>query len=178
MPENETLIPDAKTASRWRPLRERLDRGEELIDLFPEIEREFYGCVQAIFRQWRGYGVDPAEFFAAATNDREALHSLVQKVRHHDYARLLVDVVAAERGADLDRVIRCWIDAAWESARAQTQVDRHEASRRGDFAGRVDRMLGRLSRQIAKDPSQSPRRPPRDKPLDIDDILGLDLPRP
>jgi hypothetical protein len=149
-----------------------------LIDLFPEIEREFYGCVQAVLKQWRSCGVAPAELFAAAVNDHEALPRLVQKVRHHEYARLLIDVVAAERGADLDRVIRCWISAAWESARAQIQVDRHEASRQDDFEGRVERMLDRLTRQVAEDPSQSPRRPPRDKPLDLDDLLDLDLLRP
>jgi hypothetical protein len=175
MPENETPISDPRTASRWRPLRERLDRGDLPIDLFPEIQREFYNCLRAVYRQWRACGVDPARLFAATVADREALHRLVHEARRHDYAQLLRDVVASERNADLGRVIRCWLDLAWDYARTQLQVDRHGEGRHGDFSGRVGRMLDHLACGLVEDPSRIPRRPSRAKPPILDELLGLDL---
>jgi hypothetical protein len=37
MPENETLLPDARNASRWRPIGERMDKGQSPTDAFPDI---------------------------------------------------------------------------------------------------------------------------------------------
>lgn len=175
MPEHELLNPDLQTASRWRSLKERLDQGDVLLDLFPEIEKEFYRCLRAVFKQWRDCGADPAQLFAAAVNDRVALARLVQQARRHDYARLLLDVAATERDADLGRVVRSWLDLAWDSARTQLQVDRHGEGRRGAFPERTSRMLDRLSSRITADPSRIPRCPAGSKPLDVDGFLAIPL---
>ncbi len=175
MPENETLTSDPRTASRWRSLRERLDRGDLPIDLFPEIQREFHNCLRAVYRQWRARGVDPVRLFAAAVADREALLRLVQEARRHDYAQLLRDVAASERDADLGRVVRCWLDLAWDYARTQLQVDRHGGGRHGDFSERAGQMLDHLARGLVENPSRIPRRPSRAKPPVLDELLGLDL---
>jgi len=42
MPENESLIYDAKTASRWQPLSDRMDGGQMPNDMFGDIQDSFY----------------------------------------------------------------------------------------------------------------------------------------
>jgi hypothetical protein len=81
MPENETLNPDKRTASRWRPLKDRLDHGESPNDIFPDLENEFDASLQKVWKQWRGRGVDPAALFDAAVNNPEVLHDLVRLPR-------------------------------------------------------------------------------------------------
>ena len=45
MPENETLLPDARNASRWRPVGRRMDEGQSPTDAFPEIQDQFYALL-------------------------------------------------------------------------------------------------------------------------------------
>ncbi len=68
MPENETLVFDARVASRWRPIGERLDKGESPTELFLEMQNQFYTSLQRAWKQWRGRGVDPDQLFDAALN--------------------------------------------------------------------------------------------------------------
>ena len=70
MPENETLLPDARNASRWRPVVERMDEGQSPIDAYPVIQHHFYGLLLRVWRQWRTRGVDPAKLFDAVLTER------------------------------------------------------------------------------------------------------------
>lgn len=51
MPENETLHPDTKNASRWCPLKERLERGEAPDSIFPDLQKQFYLALVNVYKQ-------------------------------------------------------------------------------------------------------------------------------
>lgn len=172
MPENETL--DVKTADRRLPIRDRLDRGESIIDILDDIEVALYRAVQRGLKQWKDRSVDPAALFDAAADGSEALPILLGKLKSDDFARLLGSV-ADEPCLDRDGLIHRWVYAVWDRVRDLIQLDRREATRQPDFIGRVGRMLDRLARRLAEDPSKAPPRPRRARPTDIDAKIGRSL---
>ncbi len=159
MPENETLIHDGRTVSRWRPLRERLDGGLEPTEAFPAIQNEFYAWLQTrlsdlklqpqnVWRQWKGRGVDPADLFAAALNAPNLLGELIRQARFDRNARLLRDVAAGLQDADMEGLIGAFLDAAWDSAHGQLQLDCREDTLSPEFMNRIQGMLGRIRQSL------------------------------
>jgi hypothetical protein len=176
MPENETLFPDARTASRWQPLWERIERGESPHEIFPEIRKQFYLALRSAFRRWVKRCVKPSQLFEAAQNGNlPVLHDLVNQAGN-DYARLLRDAISGETKPDLEAVIGFFLNSAWDNARDQLQIDRCEDGVRDAFLKLADQMLEQLTRGLLKNPSRIPRLPPNRKPPPkIDDMLGESL---
>ena len=92
MPENETLLYDARSASRWRRISESMDNGLPTNDAFPAIQDAFYGIFQNVWRQWQVRGVDAADLFQAALNDPNKLHELIRQTNYNQDAQLLDSV--------------------------------------------------------------------------------------
>jgi hypothetical protein len=96
-------LPDARNASRWRPVGERIDEGQSPIDSFPVIQDQFYALLQSVWRQWKVRGVDPARLFDAVLNDSKAFQELLKQTSFDGNAQLLRDVAAELQDADTDR---------------------------------------------------------------------------
>jgi len=105
MPGNESLIYDAKTASRWQPLSERMDGGQMPDDMFGDIQDSFYLLCGKVWRRWKRFGVDPSQLFDAALNDpKNALPDLIKRVSYDGSAQLLRDVAAELPEADMEEL--------------------------------------------------------------------------
>lgn len=175
MPENETLVHDGRTASRWRPIGRRLDEGLPPNDAFPAIQDQFYALFQNVWRQWRASGVDAADLFRAALNDPNALRELIARTHHDRNAQLLRDVAASLQDPDLEGLIGAFLDAAWDSAHTQLQLDCREDTLSPEFTTQVRAMLDRIRQSLLTNPSRFPNRPRREPPPDIGTRLGEDL---
>ena len=177
MPENETLFPNCQTASRWNPLRDRIEGGEPLDELFPDLHRQFYKALQRAFEQCKKRGVDHKQLFEAAMNNRDLLHDLVEQTGYHDYAQLLQNVTFVEPNSELEGVIRGYLDSVWENVRGLLQIDCRDGGVPNSFWCSVDQMLERLRRSLLENPSNMPRCPRKQGPMqDIEDILKESLP--
>jgi len=177
MPENETLFPDARTASRWQPLRDRIARGESPDAVFPDLQEQFHRALKRVFKLWKDRGVDPKDLFEAAQNDPAVLRDLIGQTWNDEFARLLQDATAGETSPDLEGVLRCFLDSVWEQIRGHLQIDCLDGGVPDSFLNRIDQMLERMIRSLLKNPSRPPRRPTNIKPPpDIDDMLGESLP--
>lgn len=176
MPENETLLYDARSANRWRPVGERLDNGQAPTDLFPEIQNHFYTAMQKAWRQWRDRGVDPCKLFNAALTDPKLLRELIKKLAFDKNAQLLRDVAADVKDADMEQIIDAFVNAAWGDVENQLGLDRRYEALSQEFVGQVHRMLSRIVRSLTNNPSRFPNRPSRkNAPPDLDAQLGESL---
>lgn len=176
MPENETLTDDPRKARRFRPLADRLERGESPPEVFVDIQKNFYKMIGNISKQWKKCGVQPEQLFEAAVRDREKFGQLLRQTRNDSTARVLKDAAAGESSANRQTVIRNFIDLAWERVRAQLRVDCLPVDKREDILQRARPMLDRLAADLERDPSRMPRCPRRVGPSpNIDDILGESL---
>lgn len=176
MPENETLVHDTRSASRWRPIRERMDRGQTPTELFPEIQDQFYAYGQKVWKQWKERGVDAAQLFDAARNDPQALRNLIKQASFDRNAQLLGDVAADIQDADMERLIRRFVDAVWEEVECLLQLNRREEAQSLEFIRQSQRMLNRIVSSLLNNPSRFPNRPSRNEPLpDLDTQLGESL---
>jgi len=176
MPENETLVYDTRSASRWRPIAERLDRGQSPVDLFPEIQDQFYTALQKVLRQWRERGVDAAHLFDAALNDPKALQDLIKKLSFDRNAQLVRDVAACRQDADMAQIISGFLNAAWEVVDTQLGLSRRYESQSLEFIGLVHRMLSRIAGSLIDNPSRMLKRPSRNEPPpDLDTQLEESL---
>ena len=178
MPENELLDSDARAETRWRPLADRLERGEAADALFPEVQQQFYGALRSTFKRWERRGVDPGRLFAAAASGRAALRPLVGQCWHDRHARLLQDVIASIPDPDPRATIRAFLGALWDQAQGFLRLDGHGDEIPDALHRDVDQMLERMTQDLLKNPSRAPRMPPRSKrPPDIDALLDEPLPR-
>lgn len=176
MPENETLVYDPRSASRWRPVGERIDGGQAPVDLFPDIQSQFYRSLQKVWRQWRERGVDAKQLFDAALNEPKALQDLIKKLSYDPNARLLQDVATGSQEENMEQLIRDFLNAAWGDVETQLGLDRHYEAQSLEFMGQVQRMLSRIARCLSNDPSRIPNRPSRNEPPpDLDTQLGESL---
>lgn len=176
MPENETLVYDARSASRWHPIAERLDRGQAPAELFSEIEHQFWTSLQKVWKQWTKWGVDPSKFFDAALTDQQLLSDLINQTGKDPNALLLRDVAADLQDANLERLISGFVDAAWEIVETQLQLDRRDEAQSLEFDRHVQRMLSRIVGSLLNNPSRFPNRPSRDEPPpDLDTRLSEEL---
>jgi hypothetical protein len=178
MPENETLFPDVRTASRWQPLRDRIANGESPDQIFLDIQKQLYLALRSAFARWMKRGIDPKKLFEAALDDdRSVLCDLVNRVWNDEYARLLQDATSGEESLNLEAVLRLFLNSVWDCVRDHLQIDCREGGVPDAFPKRVDQMLDRLIRGLLENPSRVPRRPRQNKPPpDIDDTLGESLP--
>ena len=176
MPENETLFPDARTASRWQPLRERLSRRESPREIFPDIRKQFYLALRSTFKRWEKRGVKPSQLFEAAQNgNMPVLHNLANQAGS-DCARLLRDAISGETNPDRETVIRLFLNSCLDNVRDQLQIDLCGDGIPDAFLKFADQMLAQLTGGLLKDSSRIPRLPPtRKPPPDIDDMLGESL---
>jgi hypothetical protein len=175
MPENETLLTDSRIASRWRPIAEHMDEGQSPTDAFPVIQDQFYTQLQRVWRQWQARGVDPAKLFDVALNDHKAFQELLKQTGSDQYARLLQDVAAVLQDADLNTLVRSFVDAAWDSVRDQLQLDRREDSLPHEFICQIQSMLGCICRRLLGNLSRFPSRSRKEPPPDLDTRLGESL---
>ncbi len=175
MPENETLVHDARTASRWRPLGQRIDGGLDPTDAFPAIQNEFYALFQNVWRQWKDHGVDPADLFDAVLNDPAKLRELIKQSHFDRNAQLLRDVAAEVQYADMDDLVRAFLEAAWDSARGQLQLDVYEGALSQEFTDQIQSMLDRIGMGLRNNLSRFPSRTRREPPPDLDTRLGENL---
>ena len=176
MPENETLLYDARSASRWRPFGERIDNGEAPSDLFPDIQDNFYSVFQKVWRQWKAARLDPRQLFDAALNDPMTLRDLIRQSSNDRNAQLLRDVAADLQDADMECLIRGFLNAAWEDVEGQLQINRREEGRSSKFDGQIEQMLNRIVTGLLNNLSRFPNRPSRNEPPpDLDTLLGEPL---
>jgi hypothetical protein len=176
MPENETFLLDARSASRWRPVGERMDRGQPPAELFPEIQDNFFSSCKRVWRQWKARGIDPGQLFAAALNDPMALRDLIKQSSNDPNARLLRDVAAELQDADMERLIFGFLNAAWDEVEGQLQINRRENAQSLEFRGQIQRMLNRIVTSLISNPSRFPNRPSRNElTLDLDTQLRESL---
>jgi len=177
MPENESLIYDAKTASRWQPLSDRMDGGQMPNDMFGDIQDSFYLLCGKVWRRWKRFGVDPSQLFDAALNDpKNALPDLIKRVSYDGSAQLLRDVAAELPEADMEELMRRFFNAAWEDAEGQLQLNRRDEARSPEFIEQVNEMLNRIVTSLLNNPSRFPNRPSRNEPPpDLDLMLGQNL---
>ncbi len=66
-----------------------MDGGQTPVELFSEIQDNFYASCQKAWKQWKTLGIDPGELFAAALNDMKALRNLIKKAANDRNAQLL-----------------------------------------------------------------------------------------
>ena len=176
MPENETLVHDARNASRWRAICERMNGGLTPIDAFPDIQRQFYLSFRRAWRQWIDRGLDPGQLFEAALNDRGRLELMIRQANFDENARLLRDVAVGLQDRSLGDLIQAFLGAAWDNPRSQLRLDCLENSPPSGFNRLVDGMLKRMLRGLLKDPSRFPSQPPRKAPKPSLDLqLGESL---
>ena len=176
MPENETLLYDARSASRWRPVGERMDGGQAPVELFPIIQDNFYTSCQKVWKQWKALGIDPGQLFAAALNDPKAMRDLIKQASNDRNAQLLRDVAAELQDADMEGLICGFLNAAWDDVEGQLQINRRENARSMEFICQVQRMLNRIVSGLTSNPSRFPNRPSlNEPPLDLDTQLGESL---
>jgi hypothetical protein len=175
MPENETLLPDARNASRWRLVGERIDEGQSLIDAFPVFQDQFCRLLQNVWRQWKALEVDPAKLFDAALNDRKAFRELLRQTGRDRNARLIGDVATGLLDADMATLVRSFIDAAWESVQDQLQLDRCKDTLSHEFMCQIEGMLGCICDRLLGNLSRFPSRPRKEPPPDPGTRLGESL---
>lgn len=175
MPENETLVHDGRTASRWRPLGERMDGGLAPTEAFPAIQDQFYAQLQNVWRQWRARGVDAAELFAAALNDPNRLRELIRQTCYDRNAQLIRDVAAGLQDADMESLVGAFLDAAWDSVQTQLQLDCREDTLSPEFMSQIQGMLDRIKQSLLNNLSRFPSRTRREPPPDLDTRLGENL---
>ena len=153
-----------------------MDGGQTPTEAFPEIQLQFYACLRRVWRQWKGSGVDPAQLLEAALDDSGKLAELIRQTHFDSYAQLLRDVASGMQDATPEDLIRAFLDAAWDAARDELQLDCREETRSPEFMGQVEAMLERMLRGLLNNPSRFPSRPPRkDPPRDLDTQLGENL---
>lgn len=175
MPENETLLADARSASRWRPVAKRMDEGQSPTEAFPEIRDHFYVLLRKVWRQWNDREVDPAKLFDAAVNDPKAFQELLKQTSSDRNVRLLRDVAVDLQDGNLDSLVRSFINAAWESVRDQLQLDRREDTLSYEFQCQIQDMVDGICRRLRGNLSRFPLRPRREPPPDLDSRLGESL---
>jgi hypothetical protein len=176
MPENETLTPNARNASRWQGVNTRMDGGQTPVEAFPEIQNQFYAALQKVWKQWRARGVEAQSLFDAALEGPEALDALLRQTRFDSYARLIRDCSCGLSAADRESLIRQFLNSAWENARGELQLDRRNEAMGEDFNSQINDMLERMVRSLVNNPNRFPSRPPRrEPPTNLDDLLGESL---
>lgn len=176
MPENETLLYDARRANRWQRIGDRMDGGQVPSELFPDIQDQFYAACQKVWKQWKKQGIDAAQLFDAALTDPTALRNLIKQASFDQYARLLGDVAAEIQVADKEPLICGFVNAVWENVEGQLQLDRRDEAQSLEFIGQVHRMLSHIVRGLFDNPSRFPNRPSRNEPPpDLDTQLGESL---
>ncbi len=176
MPENETLIYDARSATRWRPVAERMDGGQSPVELFPEIQDQFYTALQKVWKQWKERGVDPDELFQAALTNPEALRDFIKRMSFDLNARLLRDVAAGIEDSNMEVLIREFLQAAWDVVDGQLLLGIRDEDQSLEFNAQISRMLNRITKRLVDNPSRFPNRPSRNEsPPDLDTQLGQSL---
>ena len=175
MPENETLIHDGRTVSRWRPLADRMDGGMEPIEAFPEIQDQFYASLRNVWRQWRDHGIDANDLFTAALNNPSKLRELIRQAKFDRNAQLLRDVALCLQNADMKSLIGAFLDAAWESVHCQLQLDCREDTLAPEFMSHIRGMLDRICQRLLRNLSRFSCRIRRKPPPDIGTRLGENL---
>ena len=177
MPENETLRYNARNANGWRQIGERMDAGQSPTELFQLIRDEFYRTCQRVWRRWNELGIDPAQLFKAALTNPNALNGLIKQISNDSNARLLRDVAAELRDPNMERLIRSFLEAAWEEVEGpHLNLDGREEPKPLELVRQINLMFGRIVRALAKNQSRFPSRPPRrEAPPDLDSRLGESL---
>lgn len=176
MAENETLLYDARSASRWRPIGERIDGGELLADLFPIIQDQFYASLQKVWKQWKNRGVDPEQLFQSALTSPQAMRDFIKQMSFDRDARLLQDVAASIQHPNKERLIFGFLEAAWDGVETQLQLNRRDEALSLEFVAQVQRMLSRIATSLLNNLSRFPNRPSRNEPPpDLETRLGESL---
>lgn len=159
MAENETITIDGRTASRWRPVRDRISSGESLSDCFADIQDQFYQGLRRACRLMAKRGVPLDCLLTTALERPEDLETLVRQTRNEDYACLLLEVVRNQSFLSLEHLTPAWLSAVLDSVRDSLQLDLNGHSMDTAFNGKIDAMLDRMARLIAQNPSRIPPRP-------------------
>lgn len=175
MPENETLMPDNRSASRWKPISDRIDNSHSPVDELPNIQSQFYAQLRGIWKKWKSRGVDPARLFEAVLTDQRAFHDLLRQTNNDPDARLLREVAVSLESADMETLICDFLAAAWESVEAQLHLGRHGESSSPEFQGEVQHMLDGLHRHLIVDQSRIPPCRSKVPSPDLDARLGESL---
>lgn len=173
--ENETLTVDGRTASRWEPTRQRISSGDSLSDCFLDVQQEFYLGLRRAHRLMAKRGVPLETLLTTAYERPEDLEALVRLTCCQDYARLLLDVVrGGQVFLSLEQLVAAWLSAVWDVIRDLLQLDLNGHADDAGFNARIQSMLNRLARLIARNPARIPnlpRRPDGQPPDDLDDTL-------
>lgn len=176
MAENETLIHEERSASRFHPVTLMLDQGRSLVEVFPEMERGLYAIFKHAWKRWRANGVEPRELFKAALNDPQALQRLIRQSGNDPNARLLADVASDLGFPDLKTLVKGFLNRVWEDVERQVQVNRRHDDRPLDYMLLSQKLIGRIMNKLQKNLSRFPNPPSQKKPPpDLDTQLGQSL---
>lgn len=153
-----------------------MDDGLTVFEAFPEIQNQLYLSLQRVWRDWRAKGIEPADLFDSAFVNPRRLAELIEQSGFNHYAQLLRNVAAGRRNCTREKIVREYVNAIWEGVCDQLRLDCREGIHDLEFVRCVDGMLGRIVRNLLRNPSQAPRRPKGTNPLpDLDTQLGESL---
>jgi hypothetical protein len=169
MAENESLIPQDGAASPYNKLRERLDDGESLEQLWPAIETEFYKHGQRVWRSLREKKIDFQQVLSAAMNNPKALACLLRQSGNNPAVKLLGEVAENDSYPNEEQLIMAFLYELWEAAANQMQLNRREALESPQTVALVQRMLTRIADSLCGNPSRFPKRA-----LNSEKVLSLD----
>lgn len=177
MAENETLIVDGKTASRWTPIQQRIASGDSPLDCFEDIEEHFYKSLRVVRRDMAKCGVTLERLLSTALNRPDELEAVVRQTRNQVHACLLLDIVRCQSFLSLEQLTLAWLSAVWDSVHDLLQLDLSDHAPNAAFDGKIRVMLNRLARLIAQKPTRIPNLPrcPKDPPDDLDRTLGQSI---
>ena len=146
MPETELLTADAKIASGWKSIRRRLDQGGSPTQLFEGIQSTFYEVLKKVNSQWKKAGVNLGQIISAALEGPAELNELVKITKYHPFSQLIQEIISADPGLNREGLLKAFLEAIWDFARSELQIDIRDERVPDEFSKQVQRMLERLLR--------------------------------
>ena len=107
MAENESLDLNSPNARRWNVVGDAARKGGSCQHVGSLTRRTLLKAIRDVIRQFEGYGVTTADFFAVRGSPT-ATKGLLRLTKHHPYAELLVSVIDSYPGAAPTDCLHRW----------------------------------------------------------------------
>jgi hypothetical protein len=176
--ENESLSIDGSIASRCTLLRNQIASEVCPSKRLAKIEDQFYLILRRACRKMANKGVSLESLLGTAFENPESLENLVQQTHYQDIAKILLDVVRSQGFLSFEQLVAEWLSAVWDSVRDELRLDLINHICDNSFNTQIQKMLNRLTRLIARNPSRIPPKPRRSNDRSrsvLDDTLGTSI---
>jgi hypothetical protein len=175
MAENESLTAKDGIATEER-VRERLDDGESVEDLWPEIETEFFKKSRGDWNRLRRRKIDVRDVLSAALNNPKEFACLLRQSAYNPVVKLLGEVARSNQYPNQERLTEAFLLQYWEVFACRIQLNRRDACDSPKIIQLSQRMLKKLADSLCKDSSRFPKpRPNSEQILDLDSQLSVSL---